>query len=311
MNIPFLNELFGTIIRFFCTLCGNNYALGILVFTVIVNAALLPLNIKQQKSTAAQARMKNKLAKLQEKYKDDKQKYQEEMSKLYSEGGTSPFSGCLLMLIRFPIFICIYDAVRQTLSYVYGADSKLIKSAFEVIKSGALGSAVDKSKATEISVLKNIDALIAHDAKFADLTKGLELDFSFFGINLLDTPTSALALIWIIPLLSFATAMLSSFISMQMSKKTNPGANMGSMGCMMFGMPFFSLWITFSVPGAVGWYWVCSNIVSTIIMVCMNKIYFPAKLVAQQEAKEARKRRAWEQERINPPASGKKGIIKK
>ena len=100
-----LNDFFGWLIRFFCELCGNNFVVGIFVFTLVVNAVLIPLNIKQQKSTASQARMKNKLAKLQEKYKNDKAKYQEEMGKLYSEAGSSPLSGCLLMFIRFPIFI--------------------------------------------------------------------------------------------------------------------------------------------------------------------------------------------------------------
>ena len=303
--MDFLNQIFGAVIRFFCTLCGNNYALGILLFTVVINVVLIPLNIKQQKTTAMQARMKNKLAKLQEKYKDDRAKYQEEMGKLYSESGSSPFSGCLLMGIRLPIFLCIYTAMRESLSFIYGADAKLIEKAIKFLGEKKAGTM------PELYVLKNMDKLVAENAEFAKLTSGLELDFSFFGINLLDTPTSALALIWIIPILSFLTSMASSFISMAQTKKTNPGQSMGTMGCMMFGMPLFSLYIAFTVPGAVGWYWVCSNVVSTIIMVCMNKIYFPGKLIAEQEAKEARKRRAIEQARINPDAAGKKkGILK-
>ena len=296
--MTFLNEFFGWIIRFFCELCGNNFITGILLFTVIINVVLIPLNIKQQKSTAAQARMKNKLAKLQEKYKDDKAKYQEEMGKLYSESGSSPFSGCLLMLIRFPIFICIYTAVREALTYIYGADKALIEEAAKVLNLG-------KSSTPQLSILARMDELVAHDDKFSALTQNLDLNFDFFGINLLQTPTMKLDWIWVIPLLSFATSLASSFISMANTKKTNGESNPAANGCMMIMMPLFSLWITFSVPGAVGWYWVCSNIISTIIMTAMQKLYFPGKLIAEIEAKEARKRRSLEQQRINPTLNDK------
>ena len=296
--MTFLNTFFGSIIRFFCELCGNNFVTGILLFTVVINVVLIPLNIKQQKSTAAQARMRNKLAKLQEKYKDDKAKYQEEMGKLYSESGSSPFSGCLLMLIRFPIFICIYTAVREALTYIYGADKALIEEAVKVLNLG-------KSGTPQLSILGRMEELIAHDGKFSALTQNLDLNFDFFGVNLLQTPTMKLDWIWVIPLLSFATSLASSFISMANTKKTNGEANPAANGCMMIMMPLFSLWITFSVPGAVGWYWVCSNIISTIIMTAMQKLYFPGKLIAEIEAKEARKRRSLEQQRINPTLNDK------
>ena len=115
-------------------------------------------------------------------------------------------------------------------------------------------------------------------------------NFELFGIDLLETPSLAIAPIIIIPLLSLLTSLASSLISNYNNKKMNGASgNAATTGCMTFGMPLFSLFITFSVPGAVGWYWVCSNIVSTIIMVAMQKIYFPGKLIAQAEAKEARK----------------------
>ena len=306
--MTWLNEFFGWIIRFFCELCGNNFVIGIFVFTVVINAVLIPLNVKQQKSTASQARMKNKLAKLQEKYKNDRAKYQEEMGKLYSEAGASPLSGCLLMFIRFPIFICIYTAVREALSYVYGADAKLIESAKKVLDSGVLGKNMLSSGTPQLSILEHMDKLVDHDGKFAALTNGLDLNFSFFGINLLETPSLAIAPIVIIPLLSFLTSFASSLISMANTKKTNGDSNAATNGCMMIMMPLFSLWITFSVPGAVGWYWVCSNIVSTVIMTAMQKIYFPGKLIAEAEAKEAKKRRKLEQQRINPTVE--KNILK-
>lgn len=298
--MTFLNDFFGMIIRLFCNICGNNYALGIMLFTIIVNVIFLPLNIKQQKTMAKQARLKNKLDKLKEKYGNDQKRYQEEMSKLYSDTGASPFSGCLLMFIRLPIFVCIYTAIREILTYVYMADMSLIKDAAKVL--GLTG----KENGYQLTILNDLlsgdSKLLAASSKYLKLKGDFDFDFNFFGIDLLDTPNSTVSLIWIIPILSFVTALLSSVFSMLNNKKTNPGANSGpTMGCMMLMMPLFSLWITFTVPGAVGYYWFCSNIVSTIIMVAMQKFFFPAKVIAETEAKEARKRRALEQQRINPP----------
>lgn len=311
----FLNSIFGFIIRFFCELCGNNYWLGILVFTVVINLLLLPLNIKQQKGTAAQARMRNKLARIKEKCGDDRVKYQEEMSKLYSESGSSPFSGCLLMFIRLPIFFGIYTAVRQSLTYIYGASADLINRASELINSGVLGDSVKiaGNNTVELSILGNLDALKAYDSSFAALTNGREFNFKLLGINLLEKPDFGhIDWIWIVPFLSFATSMLMSLYTTINNKKTNPDMAGGGMGCMMFGMPVFSLFIAFGVPGAVGWYWACSNIVSTLISISMTKLYSPGKLIAELEAKEAKKRRAYEQSIINPkPAAGNKPHIKK
>ena len=306
----FLNVIFGNIIRFFCELCGNQYWLGIFVFTAAINLLLVPLNIKQQKSTATQARMKNKLARIKEKYGDDRQRYQEEMSKIYSESGASPLSGCLPMLIRLPIFFAIYGAIRQSLTYIYGASEKLIGDAAATLD----GMGVKLSQHTqELDILRNYDALVAKNPAFEGLMNNRDFNFDFFGINLFESPDlGKVAWIWIIPLISFATSMLMSIYSTVNAKKTNPDAAGMGMGCMMFGMPIFSLVLTFGYPGAVGWYWACSNIVSTVISVIMTKMYAPGKLVAQLEAKEAKKRRAYEQRIINPQAApAKKSIIKK
>ncbi len=305
--MTFLNNIFGTVIRFFCEICGNQYWLGILVFTVAINALLLPLNIKQQKSTATQARMRNKLARIKEKCGDDRQKYQEEMSKVYSESGASPFGGCLLLFIRLPIFFAIYGAIRECLTYIYGADPTLIQQAAD-----KLGVAGDHNR--ELLILGKFNELVAENPAFAALKgNGADLNFELFGLNLFDKPDFGnIAWIWIIPLISFATSMLMSVYSTINNKKTNPDAAGAGMGCMMFGMPIFSLVLTFGYPGAVGWYWACSNIVSTLISVAMTKLYSPGKLIAELEAKEAKKRRAYEQSIINPQAAPtKKSLFKK
>ena len=74
-----------------------------------------------------------------------------------------------------------------------------------------------------------------------------------------------------------------------MQKKTNPDA--ASMGGMMLLMPLLSLWIAFKVPAAVGFYWACSNVVTMVIQIIMNKMLGPYKIIARNEAKIIAERR--------------------
>ncbi len=293
----FLAKYMGYIISFFCNFCGNNFAVAIFLFTLFINIVFCPINIKQQLTSAKQARLKNKLEKLKEKYADDKAALQEETSKLYQEAGASPFSGCLLLLVRMPFFFGIYYAIQQPLSYIIHVDPDLLKKAADAlnIKLSTRGS--------ELSIINELNKLDGFESLKAQIA---EFNLTFFGIDLTATPefsfnlsevfSTGAWLLWIVPLLSFATSLLSALITTRMQKKTNPEAP--SMGCMMIAMPLFSLYIAFSVPGAVGFYWACSNLVSMLLQIVMQALYNPARVIALTEAKEAKARRAAEQEKI-------------
>lgn len=89
---------------------NNNvsYGLAIILMTLIIRIILLPLNIKQTKSSMVMSELQPETKKIQDKYKNDPQKAQQEMMKLYKEKGANPLSGCLPMLIQWPIFIALY-----------------------------------------------------------------------------------------------------------------------------------------------------------------------------------------------------------
>ncbi len=279
----FFAKPMGWLLYQFSEIFGGNFALTIFVFTLLINIVFLPLNIKQQKSMAGQARMKNKMDKIKEKYKDDRMKQQEAMGELMQESGSNPMAGCLLMFIRLPFFVAIYTAVRQPLSFIIGASDKAIESAKKAL-----------DVTSEMGILGKLEGI-----KGTELyEKASSINFNFLGINLTEQPhISTLALIWLIPILSFATAILSTFVTTQMQKKTNPGAAQGA-GCMYVFMPLFSLVIAFTVPGAVGFYWACSNVVSMFISMFTNKMYNVNRTVAQIEAKTVIKRMKYENEKI-------------
>jgi len=97
---------------------GHNFGLAIIAFTILIRLITLPLTLQQQRSTQKMQEMQQskKMQDLQKKYKDDKQKLQEETLKLYREVGFNPLSGCLPTLIQFPIIIGLYQAIILALA---------------------------------------------------------------------------------------------------------------------------------------------------------------------------------------------------
>lgn len=87
--------------------------LDIFIFTLIIKMILLPLTIKQTRSTVKMSSVQPKLKALQEKYKNDPQKLQEKQMQLYKDEGVSPFAGCLPLIIQYPILIAMYYAVNS------------------------------------------------------------------------------------------------------------------------------------------------------------------------------------------------------
>ncbi|MCG8514964.1 MAG: YidC/Oxa1 family membrane protein insertase [Halanaerobiales bacterium] len=89
----------------------NNYGLSIIIFTLIIKFLLYPMTIKQTKSMKAMQDLQPELKKIQDKYKDDKQKQQEAMMKLYKDNNVNPAAGCLPMILTFLIIIPLYRAI--------------------------------------------------------------------------------------------------------------------------------------------------------------------------------------------------------
>jgi YidC/Oxa1 family membrane protein insertase len=96
----------------------HNFALAIILFTVLIRLLTLPLTLQQQRSTQRMQELQGskRWQDMQKKYKGDKQKMQEEQLKLYREVGFNPLSGCLPLLIQFPILIGLYQSISRALA---------------------------------------------------------------------------------------------------------------------------------------------------------------------------------------------------
>jgi YidC/Oxa1 family membrane protein insertase len=94
---------------------GGSWGLAIIGLTVVVRLVLLPLTLKQFKSMQALTRLQPEIKALQEKYKGDKQRLNQEMMKFYQENKVNPLGSCLPLLAQMPIFIALFYMLQDDL----------------------------------------------------------------------------------------------------------------------------------------------------------------------------------------------------
>lgn len=116
---------FALSLDFFAGILFGQYGLSILVMTIIIRFAILPLTLKQYRSSKAMQALQPELLKLREKYKNDQQKYQEEMMKLYQQNNVNPLAGCLPILIQMPILLALYNSIMYNPA-IRGEDSMFL-----------------------------------------------------------------------------------------------------------------------------------------------------------------------------------------
>jgi YidC/Oxa1 family membrane protein insertase len=91
----------------------GQYGLSILVVTIIIRLIILPLTLKQYKSSKKMQELQPEMKKLKEKYKDDAKKQQEETMKLFQSNGVNPLAGCFPIVVQMPILIALYQSIMR------------------------------------------------------------------------------------------------------------------------------------------------------------------------------------------------------
>lgn len=296
-----------------------NYFLSIFLFTFVVRLILFPLSLKTQKNQADRARLAPRLDRLKKKYEKDPKKFQEKQMALYEKEGVSLTGGCLPMVVQMLVLFGIISVIYSPLKHIARIDSSVIDASVKVVQTETVAS--KKYKETDfkgyykemrmLSELENyeekikteISALEGYDSQKAGEVftqmKEFRKDFTIFGANMLENPgtggVSGINILWLIPLLSGLTALLSSLLSMHYTKQISGSESQPGQGCsnsmMLIMMPAFSLFITFSVPGGVGVYWICSNLIALLQTFVLNQIYNPVKIRAQAEIEYEERRR--------------------
>jgi YidC/Oxa1 family membrane protein insertase len=110
-----LIDVFQSILLFFHDHVVASWGLSIVLLTIVIRAVLLPLTVKQFHSMQRLQRLQPEMKAIQNKYKDDKQRQQQEMMKFYRENHVNPFSSCLPLVLQLPVFIGLFYMLREDL----------------------------------------------------------------------------------------------------------------------------------------------------------------------------------------------------
>jgi YidC/Oxa1 family membrane protein insertase len=157
-----------------------NYGVTIILLTVLIRMVLLPLGIKQVRSMQHMQIIQPKVKQIQQKFKGNKQRQQEEIMKLYKEYGVNPFSGCWPVLLQFPILIAMYSVVRFPQHPIHvPADTKL----YEAVVAQIPQTVTVDGEEVRITSQEQIEELLPEPGPAGGT--------SFLGMNLLCSATHA------------------------------------------------------------------------------------------------------------------------
>jgi len=130
----FLNAIFWLIEKLHSF--SGDWGLAIILITIVFRMLIYPITARQFRSTYKMQKMQPKIKELQEKYKDDKTRQQEEMMKVYKEAKFSPLSGCLPMILQMPLFIALFQVLRSLpdrIAAIGGTDAILPATFYSII----------------------------------------------------------------------------------------------------------------------------------------------------------------------------------
>jgi len=238
------------------------YWSSIIIFTIIINIVLFPLQVKQQQSMAKQSVVKPKIDRLKEKCGNDKRKLQQETMALYQKENVSMAGGCLPSLLQIVVLMIVYQGIY----YCIGPSSPM-------------------PHVSHFSLNPSQNAFVLFG--YFDLTQK-----AVFNIDIAHAFTRE----WLIPIMACAAQFLSSIVNMRIMKATNPSAP--NMGAMMYLFPLMSLFIGFSFVTALGFYWTVSALVMLAKQLIVAKYYSVHKYTAERILDMGAKRRGEEQKKV-------------
>jgi YidC/Oxa1 family membrane protein insertase len=219
-----------------------NFGIAIILFTILIRMITWPLQAKQIKSTTAMQDMQKskEWQELQKKYKDDKQTLQQEQMKLYQQMGINPLSGCLPLVIQFPVIIGLYQAITRSL-------------------------AVTPSQMVDLS---------RHVYPFLQISDLLPINNQFLWMDLAQPERLYLFGLSIgIPVLAIIVLATTFMQSRLMTPPSQPGEQGAQMTqAMNLYMPLFMGYLALTLASGLSLYFIVSNVVTIGQYAAMGKL---------------------------------------
>jgi YidC/Oxa1 family membrane protein insertase len=118
-----LIDVGNAVLQFFHDNAGLSWGMSIIALTVVTRALLIPLTYKQLKGMRALQALQPQLKEIQAKYKNDKQRMQQEMMRFYKENKVNPFASCVPLLAQIPVFITLFYVLKNELPADIGCEA--------------------------------------------------------------------------------------------------------------------------------------------------------------------------------------------
>ena len=290
---------FGWLLGFLYDLTSN-YGFAMIIFAVIVQLVLMPINAKAKKSMMKMSRMQPRIQEIQKKYEHDQQKQQEAMQQLQKEEGMGMgMGGCLWSLVPMLILFPLFTVIRQPITYILGEGAEVAAQIIAIVKEQAPALFSNNNYYDQVVAAGEI---ATYAKEIAAAIPGISaetlagINFDFFGINLGAIPDWKFwawdAFSWanigafLIPVISTG----SQYLQMLVSQKTNNSVITNEKGVqdkelaensqtaqqnksMMLMMPLMTLWIGFTVSAGLSVYWFIGGLVRMISDPIMTKHY--------------------------------------
>ena len=277
-------NLFGYLLNFLYNIF-NNYGIAIIVFSVILRIILIPVTISQQKTMKKSEQMQEKMREIQQKYKNNPEKLNQETMDLYKREKMNPFSGCLSSILQIIIILSVFWLVSKPLTYMKKVDPDIINGYIEQIKN-------EDGKSSAYPEIQVIQRKASEDER-------VNINMNFFGLDLSKVPNQNMSdyTVYIIPVLYVITSFISIKITngkkkkekvLQLEEKTTSDKEANTKqsaedesleamqemsNSMTYMIPIMSISIAFIAPLGLALYWLISNILMIIERLIIDKIY--------------------------------------
>ena len=172
----FISEIFGYVLNFLYGIF-NNYGIAIIVFSVLLRIILIPITIKQQKALKKNAKLQKEMKEIQEKYRSNPERLNQETIELYKREKMGPFSGCLSGILQIVIILSVFWLVSKPLTYMKKINPEIIEKYAQELKEDGTNSSY-----TEIAI---INKKAAEDPE-------VYINMEFLGLDLSKVPTQSL-----------------------------------------------------------------------------------------------------------------------
>ena len=300
-----LGYVMDILFRFTSSFGVFNVGLCIILFTIVMKTLMIPLTIKQQKTTKLMSVMNPEIQAIQKKYKgksdqESMQRQNVEIQAVYEKYGTSMTGGCLPLLIQMPILLALYRVIYNIPAYVPS-----VRVYFDNVVTPLMGQADYAQKLQEITNIAtacggkldkfdftNANRLVDMLYKFSTSQWGelqalfpaisdvigqnaavVERMNTFLGLNMAEAPGWVPSFAWIIPVLAavsqwFSIKLMSGNQPSTSADAENPMAQ--SMKTMTTTMPLFSAFICITMPAGLGIYWIATSVVTIIQQLIVN-----------------------------------------